>query len=163
MPDVTPVSIEPQYVGPISVTSLHAPVLTGPRFDTPVPQEAEPATIADFTDSEPVAVPALHPTAGASEGEIDVLSPGLQAEALKVTLRPNPALDRFYVDVTGSPESGSTMQLVDGRGRVLRTRSVPAGHRSTLEIDATDLPAGSYTVVISDGRARVAEHLVLSR
>lgn len=56
---------------------------------------------------------------------------------------PNPANDKFYVQVAGINENG-TLQITDANGRQLRTEKVQLNVTSSFSIDIKYIPRGSY-------------------
>ncbi|MDX1909654.1 MAG: T9SS type A sorting domain-containing protein [Bacteroidia bacterium] len=86
---------------------------------------------------------------------------GHTALAAEVTLAPNPA--HTYVDVLleGTQPSQYHLLLHDLTGRLLHQEtSAPYSTTWNPHLDLTSLPAGVYTVTVSDARGRVTKRVV---
>jgi hypothetical protein len=80
--------------------------------------------------------------------KIEPLNAASEASFAGVKLYPNPAHDRFAIQLDTSPESGE-VQVCDLWGRVLRKEPLDSGkHEHHIPIEA--LPAGVYFVRITE-------------
>lgn len=71
-----------------------------------------------------------------------------QASASTIGVMPNPTTDEVLVTLDRSPASGAMLDLIDAQGRiVLEPRPVTS---STMTLDVRSLPAGAYTLRITD-------------
>ena len=84
-----------------------------------------------------------------------------QARALgaQATLWPNPAAGTATLALAEAPAGGATVQVLDALGRVLQTRTLPAG-AAALTLDVGGLAAGVYAVRVSAVAGSFAKRLV---
>ena len=64
---------------------------------------------------------------------------------------PNPAIDQLTVQWDRPTAAEGTLQIIDGRGRLLQTKAVPAGTQ-TQQLSVGQFPAGIYYLRWIDGR-----------
>ena len=78
-----------------------------------------------------------------------------------ITVYPNPAGDRFYVEMANAGEAVFEVQLIDVNGSILLQQN----SRARQAIDVSSLPPGLYFVKISGSRTgdRVVRKLLISR
>jgi hypothetical protein len=75
---------------------------------------------------------------------------------------PTPTRERAVLALDRPVAEGATMAIVDATGAVVRTCSVPVGDRA-LVVDAQDLAAGVYRIVVVDRAQRASAPLVVTR
>lgn len=83
-------------------------------------------------------------------------------QQLAFSLAPNPANDFTTVNITAASNSLGQLRLVDATGRVLRTENVVLAAGTTSHRMATDhLPAGLYTVLLTNEKAGISTRLIV--
>lgn len=80
-----------------------------------------------------------------------------QSPALSVTLYPNPATEQTTLDLTALPAGQYQMRIVDLTGRLVQTHLLAGGLAHLLAV--SDLPSGSYVVLISNGTLKFSQRL----
>jgi hypothetical protein len=76
---------------------------------------------------------------------------------------PNPAGNLVTVDyhLPGEPHGeGMVLRLINVFGQTLSTHALPQAAEGRLSLDLSDLPAGTYFIVIENGRERLRQSLI---
>ncbi|MBC7447064.1 MAG: T9SS type A sorting domain-containing protein, partial [Hymenobacteraceae bacterium] len=81
----------------------------------------------------------------ARPGDVTGLHPAAGAEALALTLSPNPTHDAVRLSVSDAAVTNTTIAIMDLRGAVVRTQTLNAG-RTDATLSVNGLPAGIYVV-----------------
>jgi hypothetical protein len=78
--------------------------------------------------------------------------------APKATLYPNPAAEQTTLDLTALPAATYQVAVIDMSGRVLHTHQMAGGQAHILTV--SNLPSGSYLVVVSNNQLRLTLRLL---
>ncbi len=80
-----------------------------------------------------------------------------------ISIHPNPAQDRFVIDLGGFHGSTEAVQLIDAQGRLImdRTPIKQAGGRA--EVDVSAIPDGVYIVRLHTDKGMWNERLIITR
>lgn len=83
-------------------------------------------------------------------------------EQFTFTLAPNPANNFTTVSITSATSTSSQLRLVDATGRLVRSEVISLTTGTTTHRITTDnLPAGLYTVLLTDGKSGVSSRLII--
>jgi hypothetical protein len=65
-----------------------------------------------------------------------------------VRVYPNPASDRFVVDIDTDLVSDGQIRIIDARGQIMASRDIEVEGRTNFQMDASQLAAGIYFVTV---------------
>lgn len=97
-----------------------------------------------------------------TSSESEVVFAELQPDGLTLFAAPNPARDLLKVSLVGEDEgrrSAGAIELLDGRGRILRTVELNS-QTTTHSLDLTGLTSGIYFLVFTSASERIVKHVV---
>ena len=76
-------------------------------------------------------------------------------------LYPNPASETLRLRLPGTSAHAATIELLDGLGRVVRTRSATLSTTDAAQLDLRGLPAGLYAVRVRTAAGQYAGRVVV--
>lgn len=81
-----------------------------------------------------------------------------------ISLFPNPATERFAINVTGYTGGDMKLDLINAIGQVVRTEMVKNAQEAfTKEFDVATLPSGTYTLRVSGNNAQASLRVIIAR
>ncbi len=87
-------------------------------------------------------------------------SPFAATEALSVTVSPNPVVDHIHAQLSGVTEP-ATIKIYDALGKVVLSTS--AASNGTLDLDASQLAAGKYTLDVTSAAAQARTAIIVTK
>ncbi|MEO7081842.1 MAG: T9SS type A sorting domain-containing protein, partial [Flavobacteriales bacterium] len=80
-----------------------------------------------------------------------------------ISIHPNPAQDRFVIDLGGFHGSTEAVQLIDAQGRMIMDKAILQGTGARAEVDVSAIPVGVYIVHLLTDKGVWNERLIITR
>ena len=80
-----------------------------------------------------------------------------------ITIHPNPAQDRFVIDLGSFQGTSEAVRLIDAQGRMIMDKAILQGTGGLTEVDVSTIPVGVYIVHLLTDKGVWNERLIITR